>query len=80
MHRRRVYISLLMTCAFLGAEAGYSEVVGEGLNQHVHGFSLPFNACSKCQSAARDSFQNSSKESDTTTVLQDRVQDIFERK
>lgn len=57
---------------------GYSEIFGEGLNQHIHAFSLPFNSCPKCQQKARDSFTRSKKESDTLTVLQDRVADIYE--
>ena len=60
--------------------AGYSEVVGEGLNQHVHGFSVPFNACKSCRQKARDSFAKTKKQSDTAVVLQDRVADIFEKK
>ncbi len=60
--------------------SGYSEVVGEGLNQHIHAFSIPFNSCLRCQQKARAGFTKCKKSSDTLTVLQDRVEDIFETK
>lgn len=60
--------------------AGYSEVVAEGLDQHIHGITIPFNACKKCQTTARDSYAKIKSEHDTITVLQDRVADIFEKK
>jgi len=59
---------------------GYTEVVAEGLHQHIHGFTVPFNACGSCSSKAKDSFAKTGKESDTVTVLQDRYAGIFERK
>lgn len=59
---------------------GYSEVIGEGLNRHVHGFCIPFNGCPRCQEKGRDGFMHTKKEPNTTTVLQDRVRDIFEKK
>ena len=59
---------------------GYSEIIGEGLNQHIHAFSVPFNSCPKCQIKARDNFAKTQKEYDTITVLQDRVADIYETK
>ncbi len=59
---------------------GYSEVMAEGKSRHIHGFCIPFNSCKKCQTKARDSFSNTSKEHHTITVLQDRVTDVFERK
>jgi acetoin utilization deacetylase AcuC-like enzyme len=59
---------------------GYSEVIAEGLHRHIHGFCIPFNSCKKCGTAARDGFAGTAKESDTMTVLQDRVEDIFEKK
>lgn len=59
---------------------GYSEVVAEGLHQHLHGFCIPFSCCRKCSIKARDGFVRAPRESDTLTVLQDRVEDIFERR
>jgi acetoin utilization deacetylase AcuC-like enzyme len=59
---------------------GSSEVVAEGLNQHIHAFCVPFNSCKRCQTAARDRFAKTKKEHDTITVLQDRVADIYEKK
>lgn len=59
---------------------GFSEVVAEGLHQHLHGFCLPFSGCSRCRDKARDMYANTAKKSDTITVLQDRVSDIFEKK
>lgn len=59
---------------------GYTEIIAEGLNQHIHGFTLPFNCCTKCQNRARDSYAKTDIESDTLTILQDRVTDIFETK
>jgi acetoin utilization deacetylase AcuC-like enzyme len=59
---------------------GFSEVVAEGLHQHLHGFCLPFSGCSRCRDKARDMYANTAKKSDTITVLQDRVADIFEKK
>lgn len=59
---------------------GYSEVLAEGQHQHIHGFSLGFSCCSRCQVKAKDSFAATKKESGTFIVLQDRVADIFEKK
>ncbi len=59
---------------------GYSQIIGEGLNQHIHAFTVPFNSCPRCQQQARDSFAKQKKESDTLTVLQDRIADIYEVK
>ncbi len=59
---------------------GYTEVIAEGLNRHVHGFTVPFNSCKKCQTAAKDNFANTKKEHGTLTVLQNRVEDVYEKK
>jgi hypothetical protein len=59
---------------------GYTEVVAEGLNRHLHGFSAPFNSCGKCRVKARDAFAKTKKEANTITVLQDRVAGIYETK
>lgn len=59
---------------------GYSEVFAEGQNLHAHGFCAPFNSCKNCQVKANDGFSNTTKEHDTIVVLQNRVEDIFERK
>lgn len=59
---------------------GYTEVVAEGLNRHIHGFTVPFNSCKNCQTRARDVFAKTKKEVTTVTVLQDRVEDIYEKK
>lgn len=60
--------------------AGFSEVVGDGLNQAIHGFTIPFNSCPACQKKARDLFAKAKKTPNTITVLQDRVADIYECK
>ena len=59
---------------------GTTEVMAEGLHQHIHGFCIPFNACRTCQQKARDSFAATPAESQTLTVLQDRTAEIFEKK
>jgi acetoin utilization deacetylase AcuC-like enzyme len=59
---------------------GYTEIIGEGLSQHIHAFSIPFNGCKKCQIKARDVFSHTKKEFSTITVLQDRIDDIYETK
>ncbi len=59
---------------------GYTEVVAEGLNRHIHGITIPFNSCKRCQTTARDSFAKTKKEPQTITVLQDRVEDVYEKK
>lgn len=59
---------------------GFTEVMAEGLNQHIYGFSVPFNGCKKCQKKARDKYSKTKPTHDTITVLQDRPSDIFEKK
>lgn len=59
---------------------GTTEVVAEGLHQHVHGFCIPFNACKSCQQKARNSFAAAPAEPQTLTVLQDRIAEKFEKK
>lgn len=59
---------------------GTTEVMAEGLHQHIHGFCIPFNACKVCQQKARDQFARQPGEHQTITVLQDRVAGVFEKK
>lgn len=59
---------------------GFSEVIGQGLDQHLHGFTIPFNACPRCQQRARDLFAKTKSSAHTFTILQDRVEDIYESK
>ncbi len=59
---------------------GYTEIIAEGLSQHIYGFSVPFNSCKRCQSKARDKYTKTRPSHDTLTVLQDRPADIFEKK
>ena len=35
---------------------GYTEVKATGHNRHLHAYTVPFNACPKCQGEARDMF------------------------
>lgn len=60
--------------------AGYTQLLAEGLDRHLHGFSIPFNACASCQERARDAFAKSKKEQGTILVLQDRVRDLVDKK
>ncbi len=59
---------------------GYTEISAEGLHRHIYGFSVPFNCCPACRTRARDRYAGTKPESGTMTVLQDRVEDIFEKK
>ena len=59
---------------------GYSEVNASGLDNHIHAFTVPFNACPKCQRTARDAFAASRPKSHTITALQDRIEDNYETK
>ena len=59
---------------------GTTEVMAEGLHQHLHGFCIPFNACNACQQKARDNFIAQPGEPQTITVLQDRATGNFEKK
>ena len=58
---------------------GYSEVTAKGLNHRIRAFTVPFNGCPKCQKKARDEFAASEK-GRWSTVLQDRIDDIYEVK
>ena len=59
---------------------GYTEVEASGAGELLHAFTVPFNACSKCQQAARDAFARAAKAKGAReqVVLQDRVADIYE--
>ncbi len=59
---------------------GFTEVKAEGLNNHIHAFTLPFNCCPKCQVKARNTFAKTKADRQTSVVLQDRVEDIYEMK
>ncbi len=60
---------------------GYTEIVAGGFNHDAHAFSVPFNSCKKCHTTAKDSFQKAkSVGARKLTVLQDRIEDIFEVK
>ena len=57
---------------------GYAEVNAVGKNRRLHGFTVPFNACPRCQSEARDNFARQTPEAGLLLALQDRRADIFE--
>jgi len=60
---------------------GYTELTAGGLNNDIHAFSVPFNSCKKCHDAAKDGFYRAdSAGSRKMTVLQDRIEDIYEVK
>ena len=59
---------------------GYSEVTAKGLNHRIRAFTVPFNACPHCQQRARDEFAASEVSSRWKTVLQDRIDDLYEVK
>lgn len=59
---------------------GFSQLFAEGLNLHIHGFTIPFNCCSSCQEKARDMYFREQSENDVILMLQDRVRDVIEKK
>ncbi|WP_240910115.1 histone deacetylase [Desulfopila sp. IMCC35008] len=59
---------------------GYAELTAKGLNNRVRAFTVPFNSCPKCHTKAKDEFQASEKSLRWTTVLQDRIEDVYEVK
>ncbi len=59
---------------------GYTEVKATGHNRHIHAYTVPFNACPKCQGRARDSFITTKPTPQTMIVLQDRIDDSYETK
>lgn len=59
---------------------GYTEVEAAGRNRHLHGFSIPFNSCPRCQAKARDNFTKAEKRPDVLTALQDRPGNLYETK
>lgn len=58
---------------------GYAEVTAKGLNNRIRAFTVPFNSCPKCHTAAKDEFAASEKGL-WSTVLQDRIDDVYEVK
>ncbi len=59
---------------------GYSEVKASGRRNSIHAFTVPFNACPKCQRRAKDLFCTTQPSPQTITALQDRIEDIYETK
>lgn len=58
---------------------GYSEVTAKGLNHRVRAFTVPFNSCPSCHQTAKDEFAGSEK-GRWSTVLQDRIDDVYKVK
>ncbi len=59
---------------------GFSEVTASSPKSRIHAFTVPFNACPKCQRTARDLFSTTKPAAQTITALQDRIADIYETK
>ena len=59
---------------------GYTEVTAQGLNNRIRAFTVPFNSCPRCYTKAKDAFAASEKSNTLTTVLQDRIGDVYEVK
>jgi acetoin utilization deacetylase AcuC-like enzyme len=59
---------------------GWTEVRASGLQNHIHAFSVPFNACRTCQTSARDLFSATKSAPQRQVVLQDRIADLYETK
>ncbi|WP_028585232.1 histone deacetylase family protein [Desulfogranum mediterraneum] len=59
---------------------GFTEITAAGLDRQVHAFSIPFNACPRCHTRAKDRFQKSSGDGHSQVVLQDRIDDLYELK
>ena len=59
---------------------GFSEVAASSPKSRIHAFTVPFNACPKCQRSARDLFSTTKPAAQTITALQDRIEDIYETK
>ena len=57
---------------------GFTEVSARGLNNHLHGFTIPFNSCSKCHAKGKDHFLSHKPDGRTAVVLQDRIDDVYE--
>ena len=59
---------------------GHTEIKASGLRNHIHAFTVPFNACPKCRRAAKDTFAATRPTAQTITILQDRIEDNYETK
>ena len=59
---------------------GFTEIKATGLKNHIHAFTVPFNACPRCHKRAKDSFAVTKPEPQTVIALQDRLEDIYETK
>jgi len=59
---------------------GVTEIAAEGLNNHIHAFTVQFNCCPKCHQEAKDKFAGTAKSQTTAIVLQDRIDDFYEVK
>jgi len=59
---------------------GFTEIKATGLKNHIHAFTVPFNACPKCHKRAKDSFIVTKPAPQTVVALQDRIEDIYETK
>ena len=59
---------------------GFTEIKATGLKNHIHAFTVPFNACPRCHKRAKDSFIVTKPAPQTVVALQDRIEDIYETK
>jgi hypothetical protein len=59
---------------------GFTEIKATGLRNHIHAFTVPFNACPKCQGRAKDGFILTKTAPQTVIALQDRIGNIYETK
>ena len=55
-------------------------IYNDGKNRRLQGFTIPHNACGRCQSEARDAFARRQPETGLLIALQDRKEDLFESK
>ncbi|MFW2367253.1 MAG: histone deacetylase, partial [Desulforhopalus sp.] len=59
---------------------GFTEVTASGLNNRIHAYTVPFNSCPKCHSRAKDMYHKNKGHNRIETVLQDRIDDVYEVK
>ena len=59
---------------------GWTEVFASGLGNQIHAFTIPFNACRRCQQDGRDQFSTTKATSRCQVILQDRIADLYEVK
>ncbi|MGW8194863.1 MAG: histone deacetylase family protein [Desulforhopalus sp.] len=59
---------------------GLTEVTATGMNNRIHAFCIPFNSCRKCHTRGKEMFYRSEPVKRYDTILQDRINDIYEVK